>query len=117
MEHNDNMVYYPTAIARCAHCNQGLLEIVKDKTGSYDKLYVECSEQFTSWKTPEDVFNNDPIIDGADSDITWNDDIRSILPTLQEIKDYGWDKYLMLDTEELAIAEREGRWRRYPKPD
>ena len=70
-------------IGWCRICNQGWLEIVKDK--ETQKLFICCTECESEWDSPE--ITNDVKLS------THNKYGMIEMPTYDEIKVYGWEKY------------------------
>lgn len=75
---------YEFKIGWCKICNQGWLEIVKDKADQ--KLFICCSECESEWDSPEKT--NDTKLS------TQNKYGMVETPTINEIEAYGWMKYI-----------------------
>lgn len=76
--------FYDNKTAWCPVCNQGWIEILKETTTG--KLFVCCSECETEWDNPKDVKR----LEGTDSKYGPSND-----PTQEEIKQMGWDIYII----------------------
>ena len=68
----------------CPVCNQGWIEIVKDKKSG--ELFLCCSECETEWSDPSNMTSS-----------TGTHDKFGIIesPTLEEIQTKGWEKFII----------------------
>ena len=80
---------YKNKVAWCPICNQGWVEIFKDKTTN--KFFVICDECESLWEHPKFI----KITDLATS--AFETDFEITVPTEDEIKLKGWDKYIIKD--------------------
>jgi hypothetical protein len=78
------MEYYKNKVAWCPICNQGWVEIYKDKNTK--DLIVCCDECESMWEHPNDIRNVDLAI---------GTEIEIIHPTEDEIVKEGWDKFIL----------------------
>lgn len=69
---------------QCPRCDQDKLIISKNLTSK--QLYLYCCECFAAWPSLEDVENREKMF------VDTSDD--SADPTLEEVKNAGWDKYI-----------------------
>ncbi len=76
---------YKYKVASCPICNQGWVEIVKDKTAG--KLFVCCRECESEWDSPESITNRDLATHDTFGQITE--------PEYDEIMQRGWGKYII----------------------
>lgn len=76
---------YTYKVAWCKICNQGWLEVVKEKTTK--RLFICCAECESEWDTPENV-NNLEIS-------TQNKYGMVEVPDYDDIVLRGWDKYII----------------------
>ena len=75
-------------IGICPFCDgQGQVIIVKEKKTK--TLYVSCDECETQWNTPDD-FNSGNCLPSINTFGLYEK------PTIDEIKEKGWDKYINL---------------------
>ncbi|QKS72320.1 hypothetical protein FLK61_37440 [Paenalkalicoccus suaedae] len=77
------MLFYEFKVAWCKLCNQGWIEIVKEK-GS-EKLLLQCSECVSQWDSVDYISNH----------IFKEDEVEVIEPTRKEIEKYGWYSYVL----------------------
>ncbi len=76
---------YEYKVAWCTICNQGWVEIVKDRTTK--KLFVCCSECESEWDSPDNV---------KSKDLATQDTFGQIdRPNYDEIVQRGWEKYIL----------------------
>ena len=75
-------VFFRTVL--CPHCSQDYLLVTRNDDTK--KLYLSCSECEASWNHPRDV--SDP------SRMFVQPDIDATDPSLEEIRDYGWEEYI-----------------------
>jgi len=75
---------YPFKVNWCKQCDQGWIEIVRYSKGG--KLFVKCSECDSKWDMP--LYSNDV----NKASIPLNQRIKR--PTIQEVIELGWDKYI-----------------------
>jgi len=76
---------YKYKVAWCKLCNQGWLEIVKERTTN--RLFVCCSECESEWDSPEHIINTDAS--------TQNKYGMIEIPDYEEILKIGWEKYIV----------------------
>jgi transcription elongation factor Elf1 len=81
------MEYYKNKVAWCPICNQGWVEIYKDK--KYKNLFVSCDECESMWEHPNEISNVDLAI------LTFETEIEISHPTEDDILKKGWDKYIL----------------------
>jgi transcription elongation factor Elf1 len=82
-------MWYKNKVAWCPICNQGWVQIWKDKTNN--KLFVFCDECESLWEHPKLV----KITDIAK--LTFDTDFEICKPTEDEIKVNGWENYIIND--------------------
>ncbi len=75
---------YDFKIKWCPICDQGWVQIVKEKTTG--TLFLCCSECETEWSNPEQIF----IENGTQDMYGYIEE-----PTMDEVKKIGWDGFLM----------------------
>lgn len=78
----DNSIIYK--VSWCPVCDQGWVEIVKDKNSG--QLFVCCNECETEWEKPEDIHDTKLGTIGKHGMI--------VKPLLEEIESIKWDKYI-----------------------
>jgi hypothetical protein len=97
--------YYKNKVAWCPICNQGWVEIYKDKI--IGELLVLCNECESMWKHPDEVQKFKKFRSVFDTETTeimndeseelslvdWEVDIAQ--PTDKEIRVKGWEKYII----------------------
>ena len=71
-------------IAWCPLCDQGWVKIVKEI--SSNKLHLCCSECETQWLNPSEILE--------DTCLPFNSFGTYTNPTISEIKENNWEKYL-----------------------
>lgn len=69
----------------CPVCEQGWVKIVKEI--NTDKLYLCCSECEAEWSDPDKIEEN--------TCLPFNFFEKYIIPTEEDIKKKGWDKYII----------------------
>lgn len=74
--------FYKTVI--CPRCKEDYLLITLNKETR--NLYLSCSECEASWNQPEEV--------GDSQKMFVNLEIDATDPTLEDIKFFGWEKYI-----------------------
>lgn len=72
-------------VAWCPFCNQGWVEIVKDS--SNNKLLLLCGECDTTWENITDIKSGSPM------NYRFTGNLQ--IPSINEIKQIGWDKLLI----------------------
>lgn len=72
-------------IAWCPFCNQGWVDIIKDSLTN--KLFLLCNECDTLWADPIDLKSDNPLVSKIE--------IKIEEPSLEEIKESGWNKFLI----------------------
>lgn len=72
-------------VAWCPYCNQGWVDIEKDSGNG--TLLLVCEECDTTWEKPTDIELDNPI----HYEFTGN--LKT--PSINEIKEIGWDKLLI----------------------
>ncbi len=77
------MNIYEFKVKWCKVCEQGWIEIVKDK--SNENLLLQCSECMSQWDSLEDL----------SSGIFKEDEVEVIKPVVEEIVNQGWVKYII----------------------
>lgn len=77
---------YQYKVAWCPVCNQGWVEIAKEKCS--DKLFLLCEECESEWDEPSNIKKNNSTRDKYGL-------IK--VPLLEEIKEKGWDRYIIKD--------------------
>ncbi|MBH0171444.1 hypothetical protein [Fictibacillus sp. 18YEL24] len=80
------MNYLIKKVGWCLICDQGWVEIYKDK--NIKKLFVCCDECESRWEHPNEIGNVDITTSIFDSQIEISQ------PTMEEIIKEGWDKYI-----------------------
>jgi len=78
------MSYYEFKVKWCRVCDQGWVEIVKDKENQ--NLLLQCSECESQWKGMEEYT----------SGIYIEDEVEVIKPEREEIIKKGWVKHIAL---------------------
>lgn len=81
MENN----YYKNKVKWCQICDQGWVQIFKEKTTQ--KLVLLCDECFSEWDNPETIIPSNSISSKS------NDLI--IDPLDEEINEIGWSNYII----------------------
>ena len=76
---------YKYKVAWCKICNQGWLEIVKEKATK--KLFICCSECESEWESPEDLNNLEASTQSKYGMIE--------IPDYDDIVSKGWEKYIL----------------------
>ena len=71
-------------VGQCLVCQQGMLEIVKEKESG--QIFVVCDECEAEWKNPEDALKKANGTRGKYGAISG--------VTLSEIQNLHWDKYI-----------------------
>jgi len=74
-------------VAWCPQCDQGWVQIYKDKRTK--ALFVVCDECESSWEHPTDAEKNNI------STLIFDTDIEIEIPTEQEVRLKKWDKYII----------------------
>lgn len=77
----DNQFEYK--VIWCPVCNQGWVEIVKDK--ETQKLFLCCSECETEWLDPSNIKNDNGTQDNFG---------QAVNPSIDEIKNKKWDLFM-----------------------
>ncbi|CAM5223552.1 hypothetical protein UACE39S_02409 [Ureibacillus acetophenoni] len=77
------MDIYEFKVKWCKVCDQGWVEIVKDKNN--ENLLLQCSECMSQWNG----------ITELSSDIFSEDEIEVIKPEIEDIIKKGWAKYIV----------------------
>lgn len=78
------MERYKYKIAWCNICNQGWINILKDR--ETEEIFVSCDECESEWDTPESYLNNDVgrfYTHGLANN-----------PECDEVLELGWNKYI-----------------------
>ncbi|PKM80589.1 MAG: hypothetical protein CVU89_12690, partial [Firmicutes bacterium HGW-Firmicutes-14] len=75
---------YNYKVVWCPICNQGWVEIVKEK--DTNELFILCSECETEWDTPNEI----SVKNGTRSKYG-----RVIEPTHEEIINKGWQNFIL----------------------
>jgi len=78
------MTEFEYKVKWCPLCNQGWVQIVKEKNTGV--LFVYCNECEAEWNSPENIS-----IDNAKRDSFGATDV----PSMEEIKNKGWSEFLM----------------------
>jgi hypothetical protein len=81
------MDYYIHKVGWCLICNQGWVEINKDKNSK--ELFVCCEECEAMWEHPNDIREVDI------AKLTFESEIELVQPTNDDILNKGWDKYIL----------------------
>lgn len=78
-------------------CNQGWVEIVKNKLT--EELFFCCSECDAHWRTFEEIEDGQIAPEDYVEFIDYKGDLRDIIikPTRQEIANKGWEHYIITD--------------------
>ena len=96
-QNRNSTIIHPTKIAWCSVCDQGWIHIFKDKLGNYPNLYMECDECYACWTSATDVLGKEKV----DADLAlYNIETWSVVPSVAEIRQYGWEKYLINNIED-----------------
>ncbi|MGG0658290.1 hypothetical protein [Rummeliibacillus pycnus] len=74
---------YEFKVKWCKACNQGWVEIVKDKNN--EKLLLRCSECMSQWNNIEEL----------SSGIFKEDEVEVVKPEVEVIIKQGWVKYII----------------------
>lgn len=75
-------------IGSCPICHEyGQLEIYKNLNNN--KLFIICEECLAEWSSPQDIIN------GVKGKRQSRNNGKVIVATIDEIKDLGWDKYIV----------------------
>jgi transcription elongation factor Elf1 len=82
-------MWYKNKVAWCPICNQGWVEIFKDKITNL--LFVCCDECEALWEHPDFIKE----VDLATS--TFDFEYEIVEPSEEEINIRGWDKYIIND--------------------
>jgi hypothetical protein len=72
-------------ISWCPFCNHGWVDIIKDSGN--DKMFLLCYECDTTWNSPEDIIEDNPVEYNLVGNLK--------IPSLKEIQEIGWDKFLI----------------------
>ncbi|MDF2013857.1 hypothetical protein [Priestia megaterium] len=81
------MQRHKNKVAWCPQCDQGWVQIYKDKRTK--ELFVVCDECESSWEHPTDAEKNNI------STLIFDTDIEIEIPTEQEVRLKKWDKYII----------------------
>ena len=80
------MGIYSFKVVWCPVCNQGWVEIVKDK--KTNELFLCCSECETEWLNPEEIKS------GSGTHGKFG---QTMAPRIEEIKLLNWHRYIKID--------------------
>ncbi|PGM54189.1 hypothetical protein [Bacillus sp. AFS053548] len=81
------MEYYKNKVDWCPICDQGWVEILKDK--KLKSLFVCCDECESRWEHPNMIKNKNLATSIFDTDIEIEE------PSDEEIITIGWEKYII----------------------
>lgn len=82
------MEFYKNKVAWCPICDQGWVEIYKDKNTK--NLFVCCDECESRWEHPNDI--GDVIATSI-----FDTEIEIEEPTDDDIRSIGWNRYILND--------------------
>ena len=76
---------YPNKVKWCPICDQGWIEIFKSRDG---KLFLMCNECENDWNSPDTITKESALkASNISAPVEY--------PTQEEIKEKGWDKYII----------------------